>query len=302
MRKSSAFDVIIIGGSYAGLSAAMSLGRSLRKTLVIDAGLPCNRQTPHSQNFLTQDGKAPAEISKTARQQLERYETVHFHAGSAQSGKKTEDGFLISTESGEEFEGRKLIFATGIKDQMPEIPGFAATWGISVIHCPYCHGFEHRGRKTGILANGEAAIHLAPLVKNLTGDLTILTNGEADFSPEQFQKFQSHGIAVLEMEIEEIRHQRGRLEKVVLKDGLELALEAMYASIPFVQHTDIPAALGCEHTEEGFLKVDPFQKTSIPGVYACGDNSNPLRSVALAVAAGNIAGAALNMEMTGESF
>src|SRR5690606_19368783 len=146
---------IIIGGSYAGLSAAMALGRSLRKVLIIDAGKPCNRQTPHSHNFITQDGKTPAEISSIARAQVAQYETVTFLSGFAVEGKKTNSGFEIKTEKGEIFESKKLILATGVKDIMSEIPGFAECWGISVIHCPYCHGYEVRNEKTGILANGD---------------------------------------------------------------------------------------------------------------------------------------------------
>jgi len=123
MKTPADFDVIIIGGSYSGLSAGMALGRSLRKVLIIDDGKPCNRQTPHSHNFITHDGKAPAEIAALARQQVEKYDTVTFFNGLATSGTKTADGFNIQTASGETFNAKKLIFATGVKDHMPAIPG-----------------------------------------------------------------------------------------------------------------------------------------------------------------------------------
>lgn len=302
MATHKLFDVIIVGGSYAGLAAAMSLGRSLRDVLVIDAGKPCNRQTPHSHNFLTQDGKTPKEISTIARQQVEQYSTIQFYEGTAVSGRKTDHGFEITTQSEEQFEGKKLLFATGIADQMPDIKGFAACWGISVIHCPYCHGYEYRTQKTGILANGERAIHLASLVHNLTKDLTMLTAAKADFTPEQLNKLEQHQIPVIETTITEIVHENGHIKHAVFSDGQQLDFDAIYAAIPFKQSTDIPENLGCEFTEQGFIKVGPFQQTNIAGIFAAGDNTTPMRSVASSVAAGVLAGAAINAELCNEKF
>ena len=142
MSHTKIFDVIIIGGSYAGLSAAMALGRSLRNVLIIDSELPCNIQTPHSHNFITQDGKIPQEIISLARHQVEKYATIKYHKGLAINGLKMENGFVITTSTNDTFTSKKLIFATGVKDIMPDIDGFAACWGISVIHCPYCHGYD----------------------------------------------------------------------------------------------------------------------------------------------------------------
>lgn len=296
------FEAIIIGGSYAGLSAAMALGRSLRQVLVIDSGQPCNRFTPHSHNFITHDGTPPAEIARQARQQVERYETVHFHEGLAVEGRKTEVGFEVKTEAGEVFQAKKLLFATGIKDKIPDIKGFADCWGISIIHCPYCHGYEFRGQKTGIWANGQRAFHLASLVNNLTDDITILTAGKPDFTAEQLEKLEKHQINIVETEIAEVEHEHGFVKNLVFKDGKRMAFSAVYAAVPFTQHSDIPAALGCELTELGYLKTDPFQKTNIKGIFACGDNSSMMRAVANAVYSGNLAGAMVNMELTEEGF
>jgi thioredoxin reductase len=154
MTDTNKFEVIIIGGSYAGLSAAMALGRSLRNVLIIDSGLRCNRQTPHAHNFITQDGEQPAVIAEKARIEVLKYKTVQIINDLAVRGIKTKDGFLITTETGQEFQAEKVIFASGIKDIMPDIKGFAACWGVSVVHCPYCHGYEIRDQKTAILANG----------------------------------------------------------------------------------------------------------------------------------------------------
>ncbi|MCE3295054.1 MAG: pyridine nucleotide-disulfide oxidoreductase [Crocinitomicaceae bacterium] len=302
MKGAPGFDVIIIGGSYAGLSAAMALGRSLRDVLIIDSGVPCNRQTPHSHNFLTQDGKAPLEISALAKQQVEGYETVKFHTGLAINGTKTANGFEITTASNDTFTGRRLIFATGIKDIMPDIKGFEECWGISVVHCPYCHGYEYRKQKTGILANGEKAYHIASLVSNLTENLTVLTTGKADFTLEQQDKLEKHNIKVIETNIVEIEHKNGQMQHVVFDDNSKVPFDAVYAAIPFVQHSEIPVSLGCELTEHGYIKVDDFQKTTVEGVYACGDNTNMLRSLANAVYKGNLTGAMVNGELTHEQF
>jgi thioredoxin reductase len=302
MKQQNLFDVIIIGGSYSGLSAAMSLGRSLRKVLIIDSGKPCNIQTPHSHNFLTQDGKTPKEISAIAKEQVKKYNTVEFYDGLAMEGKKTENGFEIRTKRGEVFESKKLIFATGVVDEVPNIKGFWDCWGISLIHCPYCHGYEFKTKKTGIIGNGERGFHIASLVNNLTKDITILTRGQADFTEEQFRKLKQNNIKIIETDITELQHQNGNIEALILSDGEKLNFEAVYGAFRFSQHSKIPESLGCEMTEMGHLKIDAFQKTNIHGLFACGDNSSPMRSVANAVYSGNLAGAMVNAELVGESF
>ncbi|MGN6212941.1 NAD(P)/FAD-dependent oxidoreductase [Parafilimonas sp.] len=296
------FEVIIIGGSYAGLSAAMTLGRSLRSVLIIDSGLPCNRQTPYSHNFITQDGKEPGAITRKAKSQVLNYSNIQFINGLAVNGKKMGTDFSITLQTGEVFVSKKLIFATGIKDMMPPIKGFSECWGISVIHCPYCHGYEFRSQKTGILANGDKAFHIASLVNNLTDDITILTSGKAGFTATQLARLQQHNIQIIEAEIAAIEHENGHIKNVVFKDGDKAGFNAVYAAIPFVQHSDIPVSMGCELTEHGYIKTDTFQKTTIDGVFACGDNAGMMRSVANAVAAGNIAGAMVNKELTEEVF
>lgn len=302
MQENNFFDVIIIGGSYAGLSAAMSLGRSLRKVLIIDSGKPCNRQTPHSHNLITQDGEQPSAIAQKAKEQVLRYDTVSFCDDLAVEGIKDEAHFLIKTQKGNTFIAKKLVFATGLKDIMPDISGFADCWGISLIHCPYCHGYEVKNKKTGVIANGDHAFHYAQLVSNLTQDMTLFTNGEAYFSTIQLAKLQQHRIPIIEKEIARLTHDNGHLKTIIFKDGSSFDLQAIYYRPNFEQHCNIPETLGCEITEQGLLKVDLFQKTSIEHVFACGDNSSPLRSVASAIATGNITGAMVNKEFVEESF
>lgn len=302
MKGKNQYDVIIIGGSYSGLSAALALGRSLRKTLVIDGCKPCNRQTPHSHNFLTQDGKPPSEIATVAKQQVSNYEHVDFVDGLAIKVDAMVNGFWVQLDGGEHFEGRKMILATGIKDIIPEISGFRECWGISVIHCPYCHGYEYRGNKIGLIASPERAFHLSSLLLNLGNDITILQEEPSSFTKEQLKTLHEHNIKILNHKVASIKHQNGHLEELQLDNEELYPFDALYAGLPFELASNIPNELGCELTEQGHIHTDHLQKTSVPGVFACGDNCIPMRSVAQAVASGNIAGAMANMELSQESF
>src|SRR5262245_19556821 len=209
MKQEKQYDVIIIGGSNAGLAAGMALGRALRRVLIIDSGDPCNKQTPYSHNFLTNDGKSPREMASIAKQQVLKYDTVTFLNGLVTAGIKTENVFQIKTQSGDTFSAKKLVFATGIKDIMPGIPGFVECWGISVLHCPYCHGYEIRHQKTGILANGDPAFDISSLISNWTADLTVYTNGKSTLNIQQVEKLVKHNINIVETEIEQLQHKEG---------------------------------------------------------------------------------------------
>ncbi len=302
MTYNTTFDVIIIGGSYSGLAAGMALGRALKKVLIIDGGKPCNKQTPYSHNFITHDGDTPTEIAALANLQVRNYGTVKFFDGLAISGVKTINGFEIKVETGETFAAKKLIFATGIRDVMPDIAGFAACWGISVLHCPYCHGYEVRHEITGLLGNGESGFDLAKLISNWTNDLTLFTNGISTLTIEQIAKLEKHKIKIIEKEVEQFEHSNGYLQNIIFKNGTKSAIKTIYAPTPFQQHCIIPASLGCEFTEEGYIKIDTFQETTVKGVYACGDNATRMRTVANAVAMGTTAGITVSKKMIFEEF
>lgn len=302
MKNAEQFDVIIIGGSYSGLAAAMALGRALKKVLIIDSGKPCNAQTPYSHNFLTQDGNTPAAIASLGKLQVQHYNTVAFLNSLSTSGRKTENGFEIQTASGGTFHAGQLIFATGIRDLMPEIRGFSDCWGISAIHCPYCHGYEVRNEKTGILLNGEHAYEMSRLISNWTKDLTLFTNGVSTFTFEQRNEIEKRHIKIVEKKIESLEHTKGYLENIVFTDGTKSPLKALYAPRPFEQHCTIPETLGCELTEEGYIKVDALQATSVEGVFACGDTTTRMRAVAMAVSAGTMAGIAASKKIIFDAF
>lgn len=298
--ENKSFDVIIIGGSYSGLSAGMALGRSLRKVLIIDNGKPCNRQTPYSHNLITHDGKAPKEIAELAKEQVEKYETVKFHEGTVTEISQN-DGFIVEIQNGKSFQAKKLILASGVKDKMPDIPGFKECWGISVLHCPYCHGYEVKNEVTAILSDGDIAYDFSKLVYNLTKELSLLSNGQSVLSEEQKKKLEKNNISLIEDQVESIEHENGHIRKINFKTGKEIFLKALYAKIPFEQNIDL-SELGCELTEQGFIKVDFMQKTNVPGLFACGDNVTMMRSVANAIAQGNFTGAVVNKELSEEEF
>jgi thioredoxin reductase len=296
------YEVIIIGGSYSGLSAAMTLGRASRKTLVIDAGEPCNRQTPHSHNFITHDGEVPAVISAKAKEQVLAYPTITFVNDKALKATKRTDGFEITTESGKRYSAKKLLIATGVKDLMPNIEGFAQCWGISVIHCPYCHGYEVKEQKTALMANGPIAEHFTPLLLQWTKDLTLFTNGKSTISEAVAKKLGKHGISIIETEIESIQHTNGQMESISLKDGSIHNFRAMYAKIPAVQHTFIPEDLGCTINDMGLIEVDEFKRTAVAGVYASGDCTTMGRAVIMAAEAGTKAAVTINNDLCAEAF
>lgn len=297
MKVQDHFEVIVIGGSYAGLSAAMALGRSLRKTLVIDSGQPCNRQTPHSHNFITLDGVPPVVIADKAKKQVLGYNTVTFKEGLVTAVEKQDNTFKIQLGDRTVLVAQKILFATGVKDIMPSIKGFAECWGISVLHCPYCHGYEVRNVRTGILASGETAFETSKLIQHWTNDLTLLTNGDPELTEIQIHLIHELGINIIKKEISELEHEDGYVKSVIFSDGTTFEPKAIYSRVAFEQHCNAPAELGCEFTDHGHIAVDFLGKTSVDGVYAAGDNTTPMRSVSVAVAAGTKAGAAINLEL-----
>jgi thioredoxin reductase len=302
MPANRILDAIIIGGSYAGLAAGMALGRAFKKVLIIDDENPCNRQTPYSHNFITQDGIPPNIIGSLARKQVERYSTVQFLRGIAAHAHKKSNHYEIFTSSGESYNARKLIFATGIKDILPDIAGFAESWGISFLHCPFCHGYEVRNKTTGIVGNGENGYELCKLVSNWTNELTLFTNGPSTLTIEQNNKLKQKQINIIEKKIIHLEQIGGNIQHINFSDNTIFPLNILYARNPFELSCKIPVELGCELTEEGYIKVNNFQETTVGGIYACGDITKGMRTVANAVATGTTAGMDVSKKIIMESF
>lgn len=286
-------DVIIIGGSYAGLSAAMQLGRARRKVLIIDEGLRRNRFASHSHGFITQDGADPAAIAADARAQLMKYSTVEWLAGRADSverkGEAGSHAFSFAVTVGETRHlSRLLILALGVKDKLPDIDGLAERWGKFVFHCPYCHGYELNQGKIGVIAGSELSMHHALMLPDW-GPTTLLLNDAFEPKTDQLAALAVRGVIVEHGRVEAIT---GRAD-VQLANGGVFSFSGLFALAPTEIATPIPQQLGLE-MEPGPLgatiKTDAMKETSIPGVFACGDAARPMASVALAVGDGSLAG------------
>jgi len=302
MEKHKLFDVIIIGGSYAGLSAAMSLGRSLRRVLVIDSNNPCNKKTPYAHNFLTNDGLSPQELRDKSKQQVLNYPTVQFFEGVVKDVLPTEQNFEVITEDNKSFTSRKVVFATGLTDTLPNIPGFADCWGNTILHCPYCHGYEAKGKKTAVLGNGDMGFELAKVISHWTDDLTLYTNGTSTLSPDEVLSLNKHNIMVVQNEIEYLDQENCILKGVHFKDTAPEFPEVIYTQLPFKQQCPVPEKLGLNMTDKGFICVSKHLETSMPGIFAAGDCLSLFRSVANAVASGNKVGALINKCFIDEEF
>ncbi len=306
MKKNTQVDIVIVGGSFAGLSSAMALGRSRRNVLIIDSGKPCNAQTPQAHNLIGHDGEAPSAITKKALEQVLHYPTVKLVAGNVVNITGESGKFRVVTEDGDEYQASKILLATGVRDIPLPIPGFAECWGISVLHCPYCHGYEVRDEPLGIIANGDIGFDFAGLIHHWSQQLSVFTNGTSSFSLEQRTRLNAHNIQIVETPISAIVHESGLLTHVEFQDQTRIPLKAIFARAESVQHSSIPENLGCtiysEGHTKGLIQVNELGMTTVPGVYAAGDNSSPMRSLAAAIGMGSIAGAALNRELIKESF
>lgn len=296
------YDVIIIGGSYAGLSAALILGRALRTVLVIDSGQPANRQTPHSHSFLTRDGETPANLSAIAREQALAYPTVRFLTGTATTASRSETGFRVTTHSGETFYAKRLVLATGLADGFPPLPGFAECWGISVLHCPFCHGYEVKDQVVGVLGNGDAGFEITKLIHHWNPGLSLYTNGPSTLTDEQTAKMQQHGIPIIDTPILALQHRDGRLNALKLADGKTAPIDALYAHPALSQASDLAEQLGCQLDEKGFVIVDAMGKTSVDGVFAAGDTHTMMRQVLMAATNGMKAAVVISRELIDEEF
>lgn len=296
------FDVIIIGGSYAGLSAGLALGRSMRKVLIIDSGKPCNAQTPNSHNFLTHDGDTPLYIATNAKAEVLKYPTVSFLNDAVIAAKHLENGVEIETEGDGIFSARKVLIATGLKDVMPDIKGFADCWAISVIHCPYCHGYEVRNERIGLMMNGDMAFEMAKNLYHWNKDLTILTNGTSQFNEEQSEKLESKSITIIEDELQEFQHHNGVLQNIIFKNGKHLALKAVYARPQMKQHAELYIDLNYELIESGLIKINEQYQTTAKGIYAAGDCISPARGLSVVTASGTMAAVMINRAMISEDF
>jgi len=284
------FDVIILGGSYAGLAAGLQLARARRKILVIDAGQRRNRFASHSHGFLTRDGEDAAAIAAIAREQLAAYKTVHWQAEEATAVEKGETGFRVQIKTGTTMEGKRLILATGVTDILPAVPGVAERWGRHIFHCPYCHGYELEQGKIGVLATSPLSMHQALMLPDW-GETTLLLNGAFEPDAEQLAQLERRGVTLEREGVERIENKAD----AVLKRGRVLAFAGLFTASRTEPSSPVAAQLGCEMEETPMgciVRTDAMKATSVPGVFACGDLARAAGSVSHAVGDGVSAGVA----------
>lgn len=290
------FDTIIIGGSIAGLSAALTLARSIKNVAVIDSQNPCNFNVLKSFNFSTNDGKDPSHIINSVKDEIAKYNSVQFFVDEVEIVKSIGNLFEIQTKFSGKFSAKSILIATGLRDVLPKIPGIEDCWGISVLSCPYCHGYEARNQKTAVYANGDAAHDLSILLTNWTQNLLVLTDGKSELSEFQTAELKIRNIEIIETEIDSLIHTDGNLSQINFTDGKSLKIPIMYASVPFEQKSNFAEQLGLELTESGHIYVDATFRTSMPNVYAAGDCTAQHRALSVASASGSVAGFTINQD------
>ncbi|HEX8330443.1 MAG TPA: NAD(P)/FAD-dependent oxidoreductase [Hymenobacter sp.] len=291
------YDVLIVGASNAGLSAALVLGRARRRVLVLDGGPPRNAPAFHTHSFFTRDGAAPQEVLRIGREQLRPYD-VEICATAATKVRPTAEGFTLTLATGAEATAPALLLATGVADELPPVPGLAELWGRGAYHCPYCHGWENRYNRVAVYGRGEAGYQQAVLLHQWSPELTLCTDGPADLTPAQQEHLARLQVRVLENPVAALDGSIRCLRALEFQDGSRLGIDALFLRPMQRQRSDLAAQLGCAFSPDGtFVQVTETGLTSVPGVYAVGDMAGPLQQALLAAASGTRAAAALNNEL-----
>lgn len=296
-------DVIIIGAGPAGLSAALILGRIRRRVLVIDSRKPRNAPSAASHSYFTQDGTPPLELLRIGREQLRPY-GVEVLDAEATDAFREGDGFTVvldDRQGGSRRSARRLLLATGVVDPLPDIDGLRELWGKSVLHCAYCHGWEVRDQPLAVYANGQSAAEIVALVRCLSRDVVLCTDGPAELGEER-ELLDRNAVPVREERIVRMEGRDGQLERIVFEDGTDLPRHALFLPTLPRQHSGLPERLGCELTDFGLVQVNADGLTTVPGVYAAGDLALRKHQIVVASADGAIAGVAINHDLAWGDF
>ncbi|MQP65711.1 FAD-binding protein [Niveispirillum sp. SYP-B3756] len=295
------YDAIIIGGSFAGLSAAIQLVRARRRVLLLDAGRPRNRFAAASHGFLGQDGVPPGDITAGARAQLAAYPTLTMVDGLVEMAAGRLDDFKVTLADGRAFQGRRLVLAFGVRDELPDLPGVAERWGTGTLHCPYCHGYEVAGQPLGVLAGPAGVDHRALMLPDW-GPTTLFLQGAPEPEPAMGERLAARGVGVERSPIIELLGPSPALQAVRLADGRVQALTALFVTTRTSPVSPLAAQLGCELVEGmtgPHVRTDGKQQTSVAGVCAAGDVASPLHNGTLASAAGVMAALATHHSLLG---
>lgn len=303
--QSELYDVIIVGGSFAGLSAAMGLGRCLRKVLVINEGLARNRTSPQANNLFSRDGENPAEIHQIAKKQLQQYrEYLSMIAGKVQAVEAKDSVFQVTHENGSTYQAQRIVFASGVTDNLQEISGLEELWGRGVYHCPYCHGWENRGKKTVVIGVGTQALGLASSVSHWASEITYFSQGVALDLPEQsIRMLQSAGITVSDSKVSAIKKVGNKIHIQLERAEEVRVFEACYAPGVITANSALATSLGCTTTRSGSIEVNEQYMSSIEHVYAIGDVCNRSNGqVVHAAYSGTVVAAAINNDFLRRRF
>jgi thioredoxin reductase len=287
------FDVVVIGGGAAGLSAALVLGRARRRVAVVDAGEPRNAPAAHMQGFLSRDGMPPAELLAAGR-----VEVAGYGVGLVDDRVDVvEPGFVVRLASGETVTARRILFATGSSDELPDIPGVRERWGRDLLHCPYCHGWEVRDQPLGVLGTVAGSVQHALLVRQWSDDVVFFAH-TYDLTGGELDQLQARGVSVVPGDVTRLVVEADRLVGVEVADGRVVPRTAVFVRPGNVPHADgLLTALGCEVDAAGFAIVDATGRTSAPGVWAAGNVVDPRAQVITAAGAGSAAAIAINTDL-----
>jgi thioredoxin reductase len=297
-NESTSYDVLVVGGSAAGLSAALVLTRARRRVAVVDSGRPRNAPAAHMQGFLSRDGLPPSELLAIGRREVTAY------GGQLLSDEVNrivnEDGhFRVHLASGGVLTARRVVVATGLRDEIPDVPGARERWGRDLLHCPYCHGFEVRDQPLGVLGSTPETVQHALLVRQWSDDVVLFTNGGHPSDTERAQ-LSARDIDVVEAPVARLVVEDDELRGVELDDGRTVPRTAVFVRPRFVPHHDLLAALGCETDDAGWPVTDVTGLTTVPGVWAAGNVANPRAQVITAAGEGSAAAIAVNNDLVDE--
>ncbi|MDX2561403.1 NAD(P)/FAD-dependent oxidoreductase [Streptomyces sp. TX20-6-3] len=301
-------DVIIVGGGPAGMSAALTLGRAHRTVLLLDSGQGRNAPADAVHNFLTHDGTPPQVLRDLGHENLRQYPTVQSVATAATSVRRLgDDHFEVRLEDGGLHEARRLLLATGLRDELPDIQGVDVLWGKSAFHCPYCHGFEASGSRIAVLGAAPERVRLALHLSRFTDDIALCTGG-ASLEPVMQSVLEANGVAVQCAPVARLEHEDTQLRRIVFDDGTSLDRDAVFIKTTLHQRSDFAERLGCTDFPDGCVEVNEFAQTSVPGVYAAGDMARratvpiPLAAVVAAAASGTVAGSVIDQDLVSADF
>jgi thioredoxin reductase len=300
------WDCIVVGGGAAGLSAALVLGRARQRTLVIDAGNQSNRSVEGIGGLLGHDGRRPAAFYAAGRDELAAYPTVEARSGEVLGGERRDGGFVLDLADGSHEAASRVLLATGMEYRFPEVPGIAERWGRAVFHCPFCHGWEVRDRTLGVLDRGTRGAERALLLRFWSDDVTLLTDGSPELEAEDAARLRAARIEVDERPVAGLRGPDRSLTAVAFADGGERRCSALLVAATLHQRSALAEKLGASAADPGPIVVDAVEadstfQTSVPGLFAAGDVSTQMPSVANAVAAGSIAAAGIVHSLMAEA-